>query len=101
MSSERRLFLIVFCHCLFFTVLSLYREETLVVVKENRQPYLVRHLKHVYYVGTMDNGTLSCDITGAVKYKWRGIGKEVIADGNYVNSWEGQFTSFMQPSCFD
>lgn len=60
---------------------ALFREEKIVVVKSKFPPYVTRVFKHIYYIGTVDNGTLDCEMPGAVKYRWLSINKEEISEG--------------------
>ena len=69
--------LMIFLHPVF----SLINEEHMVTITAKSPPYLTRVLKHIYYVGTIDNGTLDCEMPGAVTYRWVSISKEEISEG--------------------
>lgn len=60
---------------------ALFREEKLVTITAKSPPYLTRVIKHTYFIGTIDNGTLDCEMTGAVTYRWLSISKEEISEG--------------------
>ena len=65
----------------FHSTFALFREEKLVTITAKSAPYLTRVIKHIYYIGTIDNGTLDCEMTGAVTYRWVSISKEEISEG--------------------
>jgi hypothetical protein len=66
---------------LLHPVASLFREEKVVTITTKSPPYLTRVIKHIYYIGNIDNGTLDCEMTGAVTYRWLSISKEEISEG--------------------
>lgn len=69
---------------LIHPALALFREEKIVTVTGKTPPYLTRVIKHIYFIGISDNGTLDCKMPGAVTYRWMSISKEVISEGECV-----------------
>ena len=66
----------------FHQTFALFREQDLVTITSKSPPYLTRVIKHIYYVGTIDNGTLNCEMPGAVIYRWLSISKEELSEGD-------------------
>ena len=76
--------LLLFLH----SALGLFKEQELDVLRYYKPPYYPVDLRHIYYVGTIDNGTLDCNMNGAVKFHWWKISKEEISEGGFVFSWK-------------
>jgi hypothetical protein len=74
---DKYILLMLFVHPTF----SLFREEKLVTITAKSPPHLTRVINHIYYIGTIDNGTLNCEMPGAVTYRWLSISKEEISEG--------------------